>query len=274
MKFLKRLVGAITITLGSAGMLVCLGGFMGIWIVRARTDTFIGDVTEQVDVALSTLQERGRQADKRIEDMRNSARLLDERVQQRVAELRGVPIEEAPDIDEIERQLYARLQLGRDWIGFIQSGVDLVEQFLQMLKSTSLFLQAESKTRVDIVTAVYAGHEQINEAFKLADEVRTHVGNIRVRRNLDESASQIETLSSRIDALLGNVQRHGEDLEAATVQLKADAASLGSRIRSQLLVVAVIANLILIWLAASQVSLAIHGWRLLRSRLYARDGDV
>jgi hypothetical protein len=143
-----------------------------------------------------------------------------------------------------------------------------------MLNSNSLFQQRESKTRADVVAAVHASHEQIDEAFKLTDEVRTHVGNIRAHRNLDESARQIETLSSRIDALLENVQRYGEELEAAIVQLKADAASLGWRIRGRLLVVVVIANLILIWLAASQVSLAIHGWRLLRSRLYARDGAV
>ena len=74
--------------------------------------------------------------------------------------------------------------------------------------------------------------------------------------------------------MLEDVQRYREDFEAAIVQLRTDAANLGTRIRRQLLVVAVIANLILIWLATSQVSLAIHGWRLLRSRLYARDGAV
>jgi prefoldin subunit 5 len=234
----------------------------------------IGNVTERVDVALSTLEDRGRQANERIEDIRNSARLLDERVQQRVAELRDIPTEATLDIDEIERQLYARIQLGKDWIGFIKFGVDLVEQFLQMLNSTSLFLQEESKTRADVLAAMRGGHEKIDEAFRLSDEVRTHVENIRAHRNLDESARQIRTLSSRIEALLENVQHYGEDFEAAIVQLRTDAANLGTRIRRQLLVVAVIANLILIWLATSQVSLAIHGWRLLRSRLYARDGAI
>ena len=154
MHVLKRSAGVLAILLGGVGVLACLAGFVGTWVVHARTDTVIGKVTERVDVALSTLEERGRQANERIENTRDSARRLNERVQQRMAELRDIPTEEAPDIDEIERQLYARLQLGRDWIGFVQSGVDLVEQFLQMLNSTSLFQQRESKTRADVVAAV------------------------------------------------------------------------------------------------------------------------
>ena len=103
MHVLKRLAGVLAILLGGVGVLACLAGFVGIWVVHARTSTMIGNVTERVDVALSTLEERGRHANERIEDIRNSARLLDERVQQRVAELRDIPTEEAPDIDEIER---------------------------------------------------------------------------------------------------------------------------------------------------------------------------
>jgi hypothetical protein len=271
MRVLRRLAGVLAILLGGVGVLACLGGFVGTWVFQARTDAMIGKATERVDVALSTLEERGRQANERIANIRDSVRGLDDRVQQRVAELRDIPTDEAPDIDEIERQLYARLQLGRDWIGFVQTGVDVVEQFLQMLNSTFLFLQEESKTRADVVTAVHAGHDEIEEAFTLVDEVRIHLGNIRAHRNLDESARQIETLSSRIDASLENVQRYGEDFEAALVQLRTDVASLGSRIRRQLVVVAVTANLLLIWLAVSQFSLAVHGGRLVRSRSCTRD---
>jgi hypothetical protein len=54
--------------------------------------------------------------------------------------------------------------------------VDLVEQFLQTLDSTTLFVQDESKTRADIVAAVRAGQGEIEEAFRLADEVGTHLG--------------------------------------------------------------------------------------------------
>ena len=274
MKFFKRLVGVIVLILGGVGTLACLGVFVGIWVVRARTDTMIVNVTERVDMALSTLEDRGQQANERIENIRNSVRILNDRVQQRAADLRGVPTEEAPDIDEIERQLYARIQLGKDWIGFVKTGVDLVEQVLQMLNSTSLFLQEESKTRADLLAAMRSGHERIDEAFSLADEVRTHVESIRAHRDLDESARQIQTLSSRIDTLLDNVQHYGEDFEAAVVQLRTDAANLGTRIRRQLLVVAVIASLILIWFAASQISLTIHGWHLLRSRACVRDSTL
>jgi len=263
MRVLKRLAGVLALFLGSVGVLACSAGFVGTWVVRARVDAAVGNVVDRVDVALSKLEERTSQANERIGTIRDSCRRLNERVQRRVAELRDIPTEEAPDIDEIERQLHARIQLGRDWIGFVRTGVDLVEQFLQMLDSTTLFVQDESKTRADIVAAVRAGQEEIEEAFRLADEVGTHLENIRAHRDLDESAAQIQTLASRINASLEKAQRFGADLEAGIAQTRTDAANLGSRIRRQILIVAVIGTLLLFWLAASQASLAIHGWRLL-----------
>jgi chromosome segregation ATPase len=265
MKFFKRLVGVIALILGGVGTLACSGGFVGIWVVRARTDAMIGNVAERVGIALSTLEEKGQGANKRIEDVRNSVRGLNERVQQRVAELRGVTTEDAPDLDEIERQLYARIQLAKGWIGSIEAGVDLVEHVLQMLNSTTFFSQKESKTRPDIVAAVQAEQDEIDEVLRLAENVGTHLESIRTHRDLDESAAQIQTLSARIDESLEKIQRFGTDVETGIVDLRMKAADLASRIRRQILIVAVIVNLLLLWLVASQASLSIHGWHLVRS---------
>ncbi len=266
MKIRKRLVGLLAMLLGVVGVAACLAGLVGTWVVRARLDTTIAGIVERVDGVLSTLEERTGQANRRIGDTRDSARRLNERVQQRVAQWRDVPADEAPDLDEIERQLYSRIQLGRDWIGFVQSGVDLAEQFVEMLNSTSIFVQQESKTPRDVVAAVRGGRQEIQEAFELVEEVRTHLEGIRDHQDLDANARQIESLSSRIDSSLKNVHQFGKDLEAAIAQMGTDVANLGNRIRRQILIFAVIANLILVWLAVAQVSLAIHGWRLLRSR--------
>jgi hypothetical protein len=265
MRVVKRLLGFLTLVLGSVGVLACLAGFAGTWVIRDRVDRMISNVADHVDVALSKLEERAGQANDRIDSVRDSSRTLNERVQQRAATLRGVSTEEAPDIDEIERELYARIQLGRDWMGFVQTGVHLVEQFLQMLDSISLFAQPESKTRAEFVVTTRKGQHEFEEAFRLADEMRSHLQDIRARRNLDENAARIQTLSSRINTSLENIERFGAELEAGIAQTRTDVADLKSRIRRQALVVAVIVNLLLVWLAAAQASLAIHGWRLMRS---------
>ena len=85
-----------------------------------------------------------------------------------MAELRDIPTEEAPDIDEIERQLYARIQLGRDWIGFLQyERGSWSSRSCRCSTRLPSLCRRESKTRADIVAAVRAGQEEIEEAFRL-----------------------------------------------------------------------------------------------------------
>jgi hypothetical protein len=189
---------------------------------------------------------------------------LNERVQRRAAEKREVPTAEAPDLDELERRFYARMQLGRDGVAFVRSGVELVDQCVQALNATTLVVQKESKTSSEVVAAVRNGHQEIQQAFLLVEEVKNHLAAIREHRDIDANAREIESLSARIDTSLERVHQFGADLEAAIADMRTDIANLGSRLRRWVLALAVIATLVLIWLGVAQVSLAIHGWRLVR----------
>ena len=96
----------------------------------AESTTLMAEVSVRVDDVLARVEDRTHKVTDTIKSAQDSARGLNQRVQQRVAELRDVPLEEAADIDELERQLYARIQLAGEWIGFIQSTMDFVEQLV------------------------------------------------------------------------------------------------------------------------------------------------
>lgn len=97
------------------------------------------------------------------------------------AELRDEPKEEAADIDELERQLYARVQQVTAWIGFMQSTMNLVEQLLEMAEPTSAFMQDDSRTTQDFIPSLRAGREEINQTSKLVDEVKAGLVEIHAR---------------------------------------------------------------------------------------------
>jgi hypothetical protein len=72
-------------------------------------------------------------------------------------------------------------------------------------------------------------------------------------------------LSSRIDHSLEKVEQSGQNFETGIVELATDVTNLETRLHRQLLLAALLVSLLLIWMAAAQASLAIHGWRLMRT---------
>jgi hypothetical protein len=92
------------------------------------------------------------------------------------------------------------------------------------------------------------------------------VSDLRANRNVAENAKQIETLSSRIDASLTKVQGYGQNFEAGVVRARTSITILGDRIRWRLSVISVVCTLLLLWMACGQLSLTMHGRKILRQQ--------
>jgi chromosome segregation ATPase len=266
MKWTTRVFGVLILLLGFAGIIVCLAGIAATWKVRNRVDNVVVTTFSRVDEAMTRLEDRAQRTNERIDDVQESLHGLNDRVQHRVAELRNVPKEEAADIDELERQLYARVQQVIAWIGFMQSTVDLVEQLLDMAESTSVFLQDDSRTTQDLISSLRDGREEIAQTSKLVEEVQQGLIEIRARRNVEENAKQITSLSSRIDASLTKVQGYGQKFEAGVTRSRAHIEVVGDQVRWRLTVIAVTCSLFLLWMAVGQLSLAIQGRKTLLHR--------
>ncbi len=177
-----------------------------------------------------------------------------------------MPLEEAADIDELERQLYARIQIATNWIEFIQSTMDLIEQLMQAIESASLFAKRESHTMADLIVALRNGKDEIQQTSQLAEDVKASLVEIRARSDVDETAKRITTLSSKIDTSLTKAGRHADGFQEAIGEVRDDFVTFASRIRRQTAVAAMLLTVILVWIAVAQLSLATHGWKALRLR--------
>ncbi len=255
----KRIFGLLALMLGIVGLVVCLAGIVGVWTVRNRVDLTLEKTFGRVDDVLERLHARAQEATDRIQSTQDSVRDLNARIQQRVAELRDVPLEEAADIDQIERQLYARIQQAKTLFEFMQSTVELVAQLLEMTEATSGFLQDDSRTTQELVASLRAGRDEINVAANLGAKVQLDIIELRANRNVDEVAKRIKTISARLDTSFAKVEGYGIAFESGVSKTRGDVKLLGQRIRWKLTVISVVLTVILFWLAVGQLSLAIHG---------------
>ncbi|MEA1949828.1 MAG: hypothetical protein U9N87_00470 [Planctomycetota bacterium] len=265
MTWTKRLFGLLALLLGIAGILACFVGIAWTWHTRIRVDNMVAEISVQIDDVLARVDGRALQATEYIDNARKSTHNLNERVRQRIATRRKVSREEAADIDELERQLYARIQLARDLIGFMQSTMDLVEQLSRMIESASLFANQESREMADLIAAIREGKEEIRQTTLLVENVKTSLAEIRVSRNIDENAKRIRTLSSMIDKSLEKTRHHAEVFRQAIEKGRQNIAGLTTRIHRQTTIAAVLLTVIFVWIAVAQLCLAVHGWRALNS---------
>ena len=251
----RKVTSLFLALLGLVGILACAAAIAGTWTLRNQLDSAIGETLDRVDTALGRVQELAEETNERVGNVRSTLELVDHRVQARIAELQDISEEEAADIDEIERQLYVRVQHVKNWIDFMRSSVELVEQMLAMAESTSAFLQADSRSAWELIATLRSGQEEVQHAAALVDEVRTALVEIRASRNFDENARRVNTLSSRIEASLTKIEGYGDQFESGVVQSRADAIDLGERIRERLLLLAIGLTVFLAWMAIGQLCL-------------------
>ncbi len=264
MTWLKRTVGLLAMLLGILGAAACLLGIVQAWSLRGQVDELVAVVAVKVDGALAKVEGHSQNANLYISEAQDSVRELNARVKSRVAQSRDVPLEEAADIDQIERQLYARVQLARDVVGFVGSTLDLVEQLSAVVQSASLFVKKDTRTMEDLVANVRDGKREMRRTSELVEEVTTALAEIREHRDVEENAKRITTLSAVIDTSLTKVKQHAESFNQGVVKTRATFTDLATRIHQRLLMLTLVLTLIIVWIAVAQLALAVIGWRLLR----------
>ena len=218
-----------------------------------------------IDEALETLQSHTEVAATRVAESQRALEELNKGVQRRLAQLQDEPEDDSVDIEQMERLVYAHFDRASDWVGFMRSSVDFVEQTAAILQGTAALIQAEGHSLQDLVEALRASHQDIQQAAELLDETRLHLAEIRAKRDIEEHARQFRSLYATLNELLEGVHSGAVEFQAKIEDKRSDLQSDERRIQEQLLKVAILLTLILTWVGIAQLSLLVHGLKLLFS---------
>lgn len=265
MKWGKKLLAVGMLLFGAVGCLASLVGVAAIWWLRGWADDTTTHVLDRVDGVIGRVASRAGDTTQRVNSVRDSLHSLNARVQQRVAVLTKVDTEDAADIDALERQLYAAFDRLSDWLGLLRDSAELVQQIRDGVAASSAFLQADSHSILEVVSAVRRGNEELVQTVELLASVKSHLGEIRANRDVEDHAAQFTSLYARIDGGLGKVADLAVEFETAIQTSRVNMADRGQRMRQGMLWGAVLSTLLCIWIAIAQASLALHGWTLLRT---------
>ena len=142
--------------------------------------------------------------------------------------------------------------------------IEFIGLLIDMAESTIGYIKTESDVRADVSTALQNANTQIEEAADFLLQIQARLAAIRANRDGGGNVSRIRVLSTRIDSALGSLQGYAQSFTGGVAEIREGVNDLTNRIRRAIRMGAVTVSVLLLWVAAGQVSLAVHGWGLVR----------
>lgn len=260
--FFRKLFGFLALLIGFVGVLLSIAIMVGVWPVTRQLSTQALAIADDVQPALVTFDARLGQADAHIAAIRGH-----------INEVRTVAravATKASATGEAERErLEATAGRVADALGRAEEAVENVRAGLaaaQSLAKLSSSLNVSSNEDGDRLT------EQIEAIASILKEVsiplhalRQHVAKVKSGKDIEEGASAIVTLTTEIDGRIAPLE---ERVEGAHRQIR-DFNNGITKLRKEIVfwtdLAPILVTVFFLWMGLGQLSLLIHGWKLLRT---------
>lgn len=262
----RRFLGWLGVVLGAIGVVACVAGLAGVWVLHAKIQRPLNEVADALAGLGTDVQAQADDFTDGIQTARDAVDEMDQRVAQWAQDLLHLSSEDLEGLAALHAQVQGIVQRLRAWADLARTSMDFVEQVIGMVESSVGFIQADRGAREALRVAVANGRQEVEVAAGLLDEVADRLENLRSGQALPGNADALQSLAERIDTSLAHVQGHVQAFAAGVGGLRDGIVILQKRIRRVLVITAVILSLLLLWLAAAQTSLAVHGWGWTRGR--------
>jgi hypothetical protein len=254
MRLARRLVGFVSGTAGLIGLLLGVAGLGGVWVGYTEVMRRVTDVFDRADQGLAGAQGNLSQATNRLR--RTEADLL--AVREREADLAARPPVDRPARREATRKALDTL------------GPGVAEARSTLVKATEAALVAngllEALAELPGVERVNVDPDQLKEAAVRLDDLTeksTRLTDLLARAGPatgDEVASETSRAVHAVRKPIALAEAGSERLESGRQSIGAAHDRLVAWIKR----IAAALAVILLWVTAGQLSLLIHGWKLVR----------
>jgi hypothetical protein len=245
MRLLRRFGGVVVLVLSAAGIIACVSGVIGVWVLYPRLSDKAETILSRLDVGLQRVSTANQNVRRVIENARADVAAVNkesaslggggEGNRRASRTLRAVIRQAAPNIDDLGGRL-ATLSDGA------VAASSLLESIQEVPTAPRLRLDPDSlKRRADEAQQLSASLRRLTAAL---DEDEDEVS----RRDVAAKASEVDRFLEKCEAVVIGWQ---SDLDAASDDLP----RVRAQIVSWLSYLAIAMTLVFVWVAVSQISL-------------------
>ncbi len=264
MKFVRLSVGGGAMLLSLLGLLVCIAGVCGVWMLKGRVEAvsqavfgaadkslvFVDAAVDRVEQALDASRRRVSGMSKAVERLRNPA-----------ADAK----EESEPLLQVLEEVYQQVKAAESWLESSRALVQGVSSVSEAVVSSDYAASHEDSAGIAIAQRVQELSERVAEVLATLQVVREEIIELRDKGQLArEIAARVAARVVDLDGKLARVSSRLEEFHAKVAHTKASLGDLEQRVHWWVLVAAAAITMLFVWFGISQIGMVGHGWRVMR----------
>jgi uncharacterized protein YlxW (UPF0749 family) len=265
MRIARRSLGVVILVLSVLGTLLCLGGIVGVWIVKSRVDavgdavlgaaedslTFVEDKLDRVQQVLTKCQ-------KPVSSLSRAA----ERLQRQEPEAKE---ELASLLQMLDENFFQELQTARSWLDSAHAVAMVAGRASEAIVSSRYATSHPDALGMALARQVQESAESATEIFAKLQAVRLELEQLRASSAVAKEivlriVAELVDLETKLRQLAARIER----LETQVAEIRGDVGELKQDFPWWTKVAALALSLLPAWFGISQLVMIRQGWRQIR----------
>jgi hypothetical protein len=264
MTAIRRFLPFMTLSLGCMGVVVCIVGIIGTWLVGSRLNRATENVFAQIDSALVVVRGKVVAAEQRVRAAKIDSEDIEQSLKNWTKEEVGDRLTLRLGIEEKTERLASSLQQADHWLEFSESSLQLVQQALELANATGAPIETkpvETKPADRLLEELASLRAHLMEATGLLERIRERTAEAGEEKSLKEKIDQAVQLALRVIATLSSVDSRLGDFGNRLSETQTKAKNLKIKTQRWIRVAMIGITLLILWMAAGQISLCLRGWQ-------------
>ncbi len=243
--------------LGAAAVVV-------VWCTSSRLSQVNENIFTRVDKSLAAARDRVLGAQKRVQESKITAEDIGESIKNLTRKESSERLASRLELERRIEQLTASLRQVDLWLELSSASVQGGQQAFEI--ASSLGAHVDTSMLEPLLERLDALQRQLKQSTETIDTIRERLSKIGEGKISDERINQVTQLVLRIVATLSQMDSRLGEFADRLVDTQAGGERLKSKTRIYIITALIGATLIIVWMAAGQISLCRNGLRNLSQR--------
>ena len=264
MSIVRFSIGGGAILLSMVGLLACLAGIVGVWILRGKVEAVGTALFSAADESLVFVHAKVAQVQQALQNSRQRVHGIAQ-VAERLQEARADSQKELEPLLQVLEEVHQQVQAAGSWLDSCRAVAQGVSRVSEAVVSSEYAAEHAESTGVALAQRVQEASATVVEVLARLQTLRQELLALREKGQLVRVvATSIIARVADLDGGLANVAARIETLGAMAAGARASIGEVQRRLHWRALVAAAAISVLLAWFGLGQISVLGRGWQVIQ----------
>ncbi|MGF1583268.1 MAG: hypothetical protein ACFCD0_28445 [Gemmataceae bacterium] len=265
---MKRVFGLLILVLGLVGIVGCLGGMVGIWIVAEKTQAISTEILVGARDVVGVIQDNTAQADKAVGKTRLEVQLAGVLANQyaKSPTNNNKTQAELTDKEKAIDENFATVQSQAEKLSITAKTLATALDDITALPATGSKETPDEKAWIPVIKALQDASSLLRDASEDLNQLKQFISGLRNGgEEAKQSAKGLATLATTTGEKLDSVRTKIQNFETKLNELEGDIEAWQRDVPQWILTTKFVVLGVLFWMAVGQACIVSRGWSMFRN---------